>query len=419
MAGFWNIPIIAYMTASNSLTDKNIYKTLSRISMRSTNSFAEATAALLNHYKWLKVALVTNTGSVAYERVTSFEEVFAIRGISVVKRIMFDENADSAAMRSTGLIHELRNNARIIICVFSSTRQQSREFMSATSSERLQAKEFVFILPWLQDGSRDASPWVGPDGEMQQKIKDQYANAIIIDDVNGFDNTVVQPFLERIELSGLKQEDVDIVTDANLFEGNIYAYLYLFDALKLYVLAAQRTYNSTGDPMSIRDGRLENYKTQKKFNAMNLIPEIQQSNISGMLGPSGVASGKVTMDDRADRAPLYRAFFVSPLRDQALPMVNMEPTFVNGCDGLINRSGCYEIVITDLMTGFWPSADGSMPLDDPVCGFRGEKCDYTLLIICGALVVFVICCASAIFGINRYLLVSVQHLTIAARTYLG
>uniref|UniRef100_A0A0M3J6Z3 ANF_receptor domain-containing protein n=1 Tax=Anisakis simplex TaxID=6269 RepID=A0A0M3J6Z3_ANISI len=180
MAGFWNIPIIAYMTASNSLTDKNIYKTLSRISMRSTNSFAEATAALLNHYKWLKVALVTNTGSVAYERVTSFEEVFAIRGISVVKRIMFDENADSAAMRSTGLIHELRNNARIIICVFSSTRQQSREFMSATSSERLQAKEFVFILPWLQDGSRDASPWVGPDGEMQQKIKDQYANAIIV-----------------------------------------------------------------------------------------------------------------------------------------------------------------------------------------------------------------------------------------------
>lgn len=37
--------------------------------------------------------------------------------------------------------------------------------------------------------------------------------------------------------------------------------------------------------------------------------------------------------------------------------------------------------MTDAMTGFWPSPDGRLPPDEPACGFRGEKCDYTILIV--------------------------------------
>lgn len=32
----------------------------------------------------------------------------------------------------------------------------------------------------LQDGGKEASPWIGADGSMLQNIKDQYANAIIV-----------------------------------------------------------------------------------------------------------------------------------------------------------------------------------------------------------------------------------------------
>ncbi|GMT23960.1 hypothetical protein PFISCL1PPCAC_15257, partial [Pristionchus fissidentatus] len=64
--------------------------------------------------------------------------------------------------------------------------------------------------------------WIGADGSMLQNVKDQYANAIIIDDVNGFDNTIIVPFLDRVKEEGLTEADIDIA--------NIYGYIYLFDA---------------------------------------------------------------------------------------------------------------------------------------------------------------------------------------------
>uniref|UniRef100_A0A0K0D1T4 ANF_receptor domain-containing protein n=1 Tax=Angiostrongylus cantonensis TaxID=6313 RepID=A0A0K0D1T4_ANGCA len=54
MATFWNIPIVGYMASSNTFADKSIYKTLARVSLRTTNSLAEAVAAILSHYGWTK-----------------------------------------------------------------------------------------------------------------------------------------------------------------------------------------------------------------------------------------------------------------------------------------------------------------------------------------------------------------------------
>lgn len=67
---------------------------------------------MLRHYGWNKVAIITNTGILAYDRVLSFEEVFHQRGINVVKKIMFDEFADSKAMIASGLLNDIKNSAR-------------------------------------------------------------------------------------------------------------------------------------------------------------------------------------------------------------------------------------------------------------------------------------------------------------------
>ncbi|RCN53400.1 ligand-binding protein, receptor family [Ancylostoma caninum] len=434
MAAFWNIPIIGYMAASNSLSDKKAYPTLARVSLRTTSSIAEATCALLLHYGWKKVAIVTNTGSLAFDRTYAFEEVFHARKITVIKKvlltlfgvpvsstallqlknslakiqiserllfrrplqllgvhqIMFDEWADSKAMIASGLLHELKNSARIVICLFSNTRQSSREFLTAANAQGMSVNEFAYILPWLQahgdikgdikDGSKDVTPWIGSDGSVLQKVKDQYANAVIVDDVNSFDNSIITPFLERIKDAGLTEADVDIA--------NIYGYLYLFDALKLYALAARKVMNETGDARNLVNGRM-------MWNTMRRLK------FSGMLGSSGVASGIVTMDDRAERAPLYRGFFVSPNIDQVMSMVHMEPTTIDNCDGVANKSGCYEIVVTDLMRDFWPSIDRKMPKDEPDCGFRGERCDFTLLIVGGALILVVILVLGGAYVLHR------------------
>ncbi|KAF8370540.1 hypothetical protein PRIPAC_76969 [Pristionchus pacificus] len=425
MAAFWNLPIIGYMAASSALADKRAYKTLARISTRSTNSIAEATCALLKHYRWDKyiyVAIVTNIGAVSYDRTVAFEEVFHLRGVQVIKKVMFDEYADGTAMRASGLIQEVRNSARVIIFLFSNTREQSKEFMIAAQGEGMLASEFVFILPWLQvvpysyetpllpiesntffpichDGGKEASPWIGTDASMLQNVKDQYANAIIIDDVNGFDNSIIVPFLERVKEEGMNENDVDIVSISHLpinihpfGQANIYGYIYLFDALKLYAMGARRVLNETNNPAAVLDG-------MRVWNA------IRRMTFPGIVGSSGVASGMITMDDRAERAPLYRGFFISPSQDQVMAMAHMEPTMIepSKCDGLANRSGCYDIVVTDMMTNFWPSIDGRMPLDEPLCGFRNEKCDYTLLIVGAALLLFLILLILSAYLIHRLL----------------
>ncbi|KAF8371579.1 hypothetical protein PRIPAC_78008 [Pristionchus pacificus] len=343
MAAFWNLPIIGYMAASSALADKRAFKTLARISTRSTNSIAEATCALLKHYRWNKVAIVTNVGAVAYDRTVAFEEVFHIRGVQV----MFDEYADGTAMRASGLIQEVRNSARVIIFLFSNTREQSKEFMIAAQGEGMLASEFVFILPWLQ----------------------------------------VVPYSYETPLLPIESN-----TFFPICHANIYGYIYLFDALKLYAMGARRVLNETNNPAAVLDG-------MRVWNAM------RRMTFPGIVGSSGVASGMITMDDRAERAPLYRGFFISPSQDQVMAMAHMEPTMIepSKCDGLANRSGCYDIVVTDMMTNFWPSIDGRMPLDEPLCGFRNEKCDYTLLIVGAALLLFLILLILSAYLIHRLL----------------
>lgn len=55
MTAFWNVPIIGYMASSNTFANKNIYKTMSRVSLCTTNSLALAVASIIRHYKWKKV----------------------------------------------------------------------------------------------------------------------------------------------------------------------------------------------------------------------------------------------------------------------------------------------------------------------------------------------------------------------------
>jgi hypothetical protein len=78
-----NVPIIGYMAArsplpfsrpqfivslplslhSNIFSDKSIYKTLARVSLRTTNSLAMAVYSLVHHYNWNRVWLGKREGN--------------------------------------------------------------------------------------------------------------------------------------------------------------------------------------------------------------------------------------------------------------------------------------------------------------------------------------------------------------------
>lgn len=128
-----------------------------------------------------------------------------------MKKITFEETADANEMIKSGLLSELASSVRIVICLFSNTKEMTKQFMQATSKQDINNAEFVYILPWLQSGTKDSSPWIGNSGEMLQQVKDHYRNAIIIDDVNGFDNTIVENFVKKIGKYGIKSDEIDTV----------------------------------------------------------------------------------------------------------------------------------------------------------------------------------------------------------------
>ncbi|EFO88255.1 CRE-GCY-18 protein [Caenorhabditis remanei] len=388
MATFWNIPIISYSSVPNAVSDRSVYKTLARVSSKNTNSIAEATIALLQHYKWLKVAIATNTGSTAFERVSIFEEIMHRVGITVVKKIMFDENTDANEMVNSGMLGDLASNARIVLCLFSSTKELSKEFMQATYTLGMNNAEYAYIIPWLQSGTKDSTPWIGADGEMLQRVKDHYANAIIVDDINGFDDTIVSSFVEKIEKHGLQKNDIDT--------SNINGYLHLFDSLKLYALAIRKVLNETGNEAFVTNGQyIWNRMRRMSFEGVVSRASSEENKDAG-------AIGTVLMDDVADRAPIFSAFFISPNRDKVMKMVNMESELIGNCDGLKNKSGCFQLKINDVISGFWPSEDGLMPLDEPVCGYRGQRCSYLLEISVGSLIILLIIISVIFFFLFRY-----------------
>jgi hypothetical protein len=55
MSTFWNIPAISYMPTSTAVSDRNIYKTLARVSSKNTNSIGKAVIKLVEHYGWRRV----------------------------------------------------------------------------------------------------------------------------------------------------------------------------------------------------------------------------------------------------------------------------------------------------------------------------------------------------------------------------
>lgn len=69
---------------------------------------------------------------------------------------------------------------KVVICIFTATREMTKEFMQAVSLAGIKTHEFVYILPWLQAEAKDASPWIGADGQMIQNVKEFFTGSIIV-----------------------------------------------------------------------------------------------------------------------------------------------------------------------------------------------------------------------------------------------
>uniref|UniRef100_A0AC35UBX1 Guanylate cyclase n=1 Tax=Rhabditophanes sp. KR3021 TaxID=114890 RepID=A0AC35UBX1_9BILA len=334
MSSYWNVPIIGYMAASNIFSDKNIYKTLARVSIRTTNSLALAVAATIKHYNWRDVLIITNTGVTALERLVAFEENFHLADINIMRKITFDENANAKSLVDAGIMQDIKNYGRIVVCIFSNTRETSKEFMAAVKLANMDFS-FVYIFPWLISEAKERAPWIEENGTLNTTIKRMFSSSIIVDDVNSFDEIMINPFKDKLLANHIDVAELDL--------NNVYGYIHLYDALKLYALIAKQLLNETkNDLTSANNGKLV-WNKMRKFS------------FPGLVSTEGVSAGMVVLDDRAERAAQYGAFYANHEKEDVLKILDMDPVFKSQCDGLKTKTGCYDLKVTDVVTGFWPS----------------------------------------------------------------
>ncbi|KIH53750.1 hypothetical protein ANCDUO_16111 [Ancylostoma duodenale] len=160
--------------------------------------------------EYSRVSLISNVGASAYEKLMAFEPVLKRHGITVTRKILFEEAATVQDMLNSGQMEEIRANSRIVIVMFSSKSDLTSMFREATIKYGLSEAEFVFIFPWLQEGANGASPFVGSDNSILEKVKKTYTNCVLIDDTNGFDDRMITPFAERLSSIGLDEKDIDL-----------------------------------------------------------------------------------------------------------------------------------------------------------------------------------------------------------------
>ncbi|CEF60352.1 Guanylate cyclase [Strongyloides ratti] len=383
MSAYWNIPVVGYMTTSNIFSNKNIYKTLARVLIKTNNNLAIAVSVVLKYKKWRKVILVIGSDPTSYERLIPFEKYFQRENITILKKITLDENLNSNEILKSGILNEIKTSGRIIICIFSKTSKTSHRFMDAVSQANLKTNEFVYIFPWLQKEVKESLPWIGVNGETDQTVKDLFKNTIIVDDIYSFNNTLMLHFKEK-----MLKNNIDI-NDLNL--DNIFGYINLYDSLKLYVLVVKKLLQQHNGNFSVINNGSLIWNKMRRFK------------FSGFISTTGMASELLIMDDLAERMSSYAAFFVSHKKNKIIKVFEMEPILNENCDGLKLESGCFKMKLFDVVTNFWPSNDGKLPSDEPECGFRNEKCNYTIYIVIGIVGILLIAILISIFLILKIL----------------
>lgn len=64
------------------------------------------------HHNITKAAIVANIGTDSFEKIQSLEKALRSRGITVARRVMFEEAASAQDLVDNGYMNELRDNAR-------------------------------------------------------------------------------------------------------------------------------------------------------------------------------------------------------------------------------------------------------------------------------------------------------------------
>ncbi|XP_068741213.1 atrial natriuretic peptide receptor 1-like isoform X3 [Montipora capricornis] len=329
LASYWNKPMISYACSSEELSKRANFPTFARTQPFS-RSYRDATPDILyvatSVYKWSRAAIIANEGSVWSPIATSMATLFQRRNISVPFKGFY---TPSSSFSYLSFMRQLKEEARVVFLLAFS--EEVAKLLVAASDLEMMSGDYAFMtLDFVVVKEWQKQPWAG--GRSLSEFMAIFDGIVNL--------SVKGPHGERFE--NYKQDLQEILKANNVSQTSLTFDFsaYLHDAIELYAAGLNRSVSRGGN----------------KSDGVSIISNITSNNVIFQ----GV-SGDVAINALGNRVPVF--VLTNRQNGQWKTIVEIDQTKPKS-----------ESVKRYNVSTVWPGGGTLVPLDEPTCGFRGEKC---------------------------------------------
>ncbi|XP_046355748.1 atrial natriuretic peptide receptor 3-like [Haliotis rufescens] len=330
MAKEWNIPVITPAGYKGTLKNKTLFPTLTRLSPFGQEQFAEFTVQLLDSYGWNHIAIIyDNSEPTAMSSLMgdTFVDFFMDTDYDWTDFAMTSSEMNDKGYEN--ILKEASENARIFI--IHATIEDIRDMLLVAHQLGYTDGEYAFIVTISLRKAITEAVWKRGDGKDEIALE-AFQGALFLSLLDS-NKSEFQIFMDAVRKKAKKKHDISIRSDDQI--SDIVGY---YNAFSIYASVLNETLTDGGDPY---DGR-------------ELTRRMRNRTFQGIAGP-------ITLNENNGRYSNLALHDIAENGEVVVVGVYM------GKERIYERAENQEII--------WPK-NSSPPLDVPVCGFKGYRCEY-------------------------------------------
>uniref|UniRef100_A0A914XEL8 Guanylate cyclase n=1 Tax=Plectus sambesii TaxID=2011161 RepID=A0A914XEL8_9BILA len=353
LAAAWNVPIIGYLSNDEKFADKTIFDTLARTSLISSNYLGQAISMFLANYNWKKVALITtvDTGTQIYRN--GLVQAFQTYGTIINLELILNQSLSARDYTEQGVYEQIKANARVVVFILGVDISSAMEFLKGAQQANMTGidSEYILLTAWVDNtDTYTKQAWQNDDLSVNATALNLYHGVLAIH-VRGLEPQVTQNFSDWFsnQTGGLTSNPRHLMP--------------LYDAVCLYAMALKKSIEEEGSLLAntINNGtKMWSYMRHQDFQCSSV--PVLTNNVADRLSSYSVYR------IRSDRALNDSGYFELIAYLDAIKKPQCNDSFE------VKWTNCFDLSILEFTSI-------TAILDEPICGYKDERCNHTVLYV--------------------------------------
>ncbi|CAH3132089.1 unnamed protein product [Porites lobata] len=329
LTSYWNKPMISYSCSSIELSDRLYYATFARTQPFS-RTYSHQTPDILyqtmDFYNWTRAAIIGTEDNVWSPLAISLTQLFQRNNITLPFSGFY---VPSSSFSYTTFLSQIKDKARVVF-LLAFNNEVARLLVAANELGMMNGEYAFLTLDFEIQNSWQTEPWVGGRNMTEfQALFDGIVNLSVKGPHGERFTNFSRQLSEKMKANNVSRTSVTFEFAA-----------YLHDAISLYAIGLNRSISRGGN----------------KTDGLAIISNISNAELLF----TGV-SGDVAINAQGNRIPVFA--FSNRQGGSWVPIVEIDQTKPQN-----------ESVKIFTLSVVWPGGTTAVPLDEPKCGFHGEKC---------------------------------------------